>query len=148
MIFIWKKGSFWKNPSFYTNKSTVIKTLELGSWIELTIGRHPIISTALFTFLSSVVGLTFAFLCFAYTIFCVCTNFITPTFRDGFSSGRPIQFETCTWINIIHKILMNFWKMEECLQLWDLNFGFYLVKFLFSLLQRIRVGYINFFCWY
>ena len=66
----------------------------------LTIGWHPIISTALITFLSSVVGLTFAFLCFACTIYFVCTNFITPTFKDGFRCWRPIQFETCKWINI------------------------------------------------
>ena len=82
------------------------------SWMKLTAGRHPIISTALITFLSRVAGLTLAFLCFVFTIFCVCTNIITPTFRLGFSSRDPIQFETFKWINIIYAILMKFRKMK------------------------------------
>jgi len=58
-------------------------------------GQHPIISTALFTFLSSVAGLTFAFLRFIFTSFFVCTNIITLTIRLRLDR-RPIQFETFT----------------------------------------------------
>ena len=90
-------------------------------------GFIPIISFALFAFLTSVVGLTLAFLCCVFTSFFLCTNIITPTFRDGFCSWCPIQFETCKWTNIIH--LDEFLKNDGVFAVMGFEFWLLFVKF-------------------